>query len=147
MDASPRAHDPVENRPLVPWAPSETGGATPDSPTSVVTLPTGGGHMANGEGDGVRDGVRVRVRVRVRDGDGVRVRVGVTAGVAAGVPDDVGVAVGVPDDVGVTAGVAAGVPEGVGATVGVLLMDGGTQTPKSLVATSPEEHTQQKMTE
>jgi hypothetical protein len=78
-DDSPRAHDPVENRPLVPYTPSATGGAVPRSPVSVVTLPTGGGHMASGEGDGVRDGERVRVRVgeaRVRDGDGVRVRDG-----------------------------------------------------------------------
>jgi len=37
-------------------------------------LPTGGAHMASGEGDGVREG---EARARVRDGDGVRVRLGV----------------------------------------------------------------------
>ena len=62
----------------------------PCSPMSVVTLDTGRSHMASGEGDGVREGVRVRVRVGdevivrervgvttlVRDGVGLRVRVG-----------------------------------------------------------------------
>ena len=82
----PRAHDPEENKPLVPYTPSATGGAAPRRPESVVMLPTGGAHMASGEGDGVRDGVRVRVRVRVRVGDGVRVRVVVRVGVNDAVP-------------------------------------------------------------
>ena len=77
---NPRTQDPDENRPLVPYTPSATGGAAPRSPVSVVMLPTGGAHMASGEGDGVRVRVRVGAGRRVRDQEGVRVRDGDEAG-------------------------------------------------------------------
>ena len=87
-DDRPRVHDPEENKPLVPYTPSATGGELPRSPASVVMLATGGAHMASGEGDGEREGVRVRVHVRVREGEGVRVRVCVRVGVREGVGID-----------------------------------------------------------
>ena len=105
---NPRTQDPVENRPLVPYTPSATGGALPRSPVSVVMLPTGGGHMASGEGDGVRVRVRVGEGRRVRDEEGVRVRDGervlvwntVEVRVLAGVPGGVPLGVGMESDAG-----------------------------------------------
>ena len=103
VEKEPAGHEPDVYSPGVPHRTTSTRGATPDAPASVVTLVTGGRHMALG--DGVRGGVRLPVAlpvgVPVPDGEGVPVveLVSVALGDGVAVAERVAVELAVADAV------------------------------------------------